>query len=142
MRGMLMDAALAAGIPAITVELTPQRELHEDSISAGTRGVTNVMRALGMLPGAIEVPAERPIKELLGNTVQVRAKRGGLTMPLLPVGTRVRKGDALLRVRDPYGDELETVVSPIDGYVTVFPRYGNQTCFSGQVVAFVNPVRL
>lgn len=142
MTGTLMDAALAAGIPAMTVELTPQRELYAEAIASACHGILNVMRALGMLPGLVQAPTERsPIQEILGNTVQVAARRGGFTIPLLSVGTRVKAGDALVRVRDPYGDEVETVVSPIAGYVTVYPRYANQACYTGQTVAFVNPVR-
>jgi uncharacterized protein len=140
--GTLMDAALAAGIPAMTLELTPQRELHDDSIASACAGVLNVMRDMDMLPGTPETPARRaPVPEILGNTVSVRSRRGGFVHPLRDVGTRVQAGDALALIRDPYGDEVETVVSPIDGYVTVYPRVLNQTAHSGQTVAFVNPIR-
>jgi predicted deacylase len=142
MTGMLMDAALGAGIPAMTLELTPQRELHEDSIAGACDGILNVLRAMEMLDEPVRKPARRePIPELLGNTVQVRASRGGFVHPVREVGTRVRQGDALAVVRDAYGDEVETVASPLEGYLTVFPRFANQACFSGQTVAFVNPVR-
>jgi predicted deacylase len=142
MTGTLMDAALGAGIPAMTLELTPQRELHDDSIAGACEGVLNVMRAMQMLAEPVRRPARRaPIPELLGNTVQVRAGRGGFVHPAREVGTRVQQGDTLAIVRDAYGDEVEAVVSPLDGYLTVFPRFANQACFSGQTVAFVNPVR-
>ncbi|MEA2510521.1 MAG: uncharacterized protein QOF01_964 [Thermomicrobiales bacterium] len=142
MTGTLMDAALAAGIPAMTLELTPQRELHDDSISSCCAGVLNVMREMGMLDGPAIMPVRRePIPELLGNTVQVLAGRGGFVHPLRQVGTRVNAGDSLAIIRDAYGDVVETIVSPLQGYVTVYPRYANQTCFSGQTVAFVNPIR-
>jgi predicted deacylase len=142
MTGTLMDAALGAGIPAMTLELTPQRELHDDSIAGACQGVLNVMRAMAMLAEPVRRPVRRePIPELLGNTVQVRAGRGGFVHPARQVGTQVRKGDTLAIVRDAYGDEVEAVTSPLDGYLTVFPRFANQACFSGQTVAFVNPIR-
>lgn len=142
MTGTLMDAALAAGIPALTLELTPQRELHEDSIAGACEGVLNVMRAMGMLDAPVRQPLRRePIPELLGNTVQVRAARGGFVSPVRPVGTRVQRGETLALIRDAFGDQVEEVTSPLDGYLTVFPRFANQACFSGQTVAFVNPIR-
>lgn len=142
MTGTLMDAALAAGIPAMTLELTPQRELHEDSIASACNGIFNVMRALEMLDEPVQQPARRePIPELLGNTVQVRAGRGGFVTLVREVGTRVQTGDTLAIVRDPYGDQVDEVTSPLEGYLTAYPRFGNQACFSGQTVAFVNPIR-
>ena len=142
MTGTLMDAALNAGIPAMTLELTPQRQLYNDAIDSACLGILNVMRSLQMLEGPIQEPETKAaIPVILGNTVQLRARRGGFTQPLLEVGTEVKAGGAVLRIRDPYGDEVESVVSPIEGYVTVYPRYANQACYSGQTVAFVNPVR-
>jgi predicted deacylase len=71
----------------------------------------------------------------------VRSTRGGFIHHLQPVGNRVEPGEPLVLIRDAYGDEVETVVSPLAGYLTVYPRFANQACFSGQTVAFVNPVR-
>ena len=142
MTGTLMDAALGAGIPAMTLELTPQRELHNDSIASACEGVLNVMRAMEMLDEPARQPRRRePIPELLGNTVQVRSSRGGFISPAREVGTRVREGDTLATIRDAYGDPVEAITSPLDGYLTVYPRFANQACFSGQTVAFVNPIR-
>ncbi len=141
MRGTLMDAALVAGIPAITLEFPFMHVLDEEAVQTGIRGILNVMRALEMIPGPPEPPARRPIQEVLGNTILVRARRGGFLHPLAKVGSRLQKDDPLFQVRDPYGDLLETVVSPIDGYMLLYHIEGNQSCFSGQAVGLVNPIR-
>lgn len=142
MTGMLMDAALADGKPAMTLETIPQRQLFVDAVASTCAGILNVMRAMEMLPEPVQPPGRRgPIQALLGNTVQVRSTRGGFIHHLRSVGSQVEPGDPLVLIRDAYGDEVETVISPLAGYLTVFPRFANQACFSGQTVAFVNPVR-
>src|SRR6516164_7436121 len=52
--GTLHTAALHAGRPALTVELSGGFIYEEPSIRAGVSGVLNVMKHLGMLDGAPE----------------------------------------------------------------------------------------
>ena len=54
--GTTSEAAAAAGIPAITPEAGGCGLLEDDAIAAHVRGLENVLRVLGMLPGEVEPP--------------------------------------------------------------------------------------
>ncbi len=137
--GMVQDACLHAGIPSLTVELAPHYGIYdENSIQSGVTGTLNVMKYLGMIKGDPEPQTlVQVINGPLTEQYHVRASKGGIVHPLRPTGSKVSEGDALVSIFDPYGDEIETLTSPIDGYVITYPRRGNQTAASGDVVVFV-----
>ena len=139
--GLLADTSLGAGKPTLTVELTPSYDFITPIIDAGVRGVLNVLRHLSMLPGAVEEqPAHLPIiRQVLGPQLRMTAERGGFIHPQVAIGARVKKGDTVVVVRDPWGDVIDQVKSPADGFLLSFPHHGNQAAASGDVVAFVAP---
>ena len=99
--GKLRVAASGEGIPAITPELAHNRELVEPAIETGVRGVFNVLRHLGMLPGEPETPADQRLaRNHLG---RVEATASGLFRldPEVTVGQRVEGGTPLGRVTHP-----------------------------------------
>jgi predicted deacylase len=101
------------------------------------------MRFLGMLDGPLEPQLDIPvIKDRIGPQLRVTATRGGLLHYLVPVGSWVQSGQALLDIRNPWGDVVETILSPSDGYVLAYGSYGNQAAASGDIVVFVAPRRL
>jgi uncharacterized protein len=138
--GLLADAALAAGKPTLTVELTPTYNWEESTLMGGTRGVLNVLRYLEMLPGDIEPQVGLPIiDEVLGPQLRVTPQRGGFLHPVANVGDWVSEGQAVLLVRDPWGDVIEEITSPADGYILSYPHHGNHAAASGDTVLFVAP---
>jgi hypothetical protein len=140
--GLLADTSLAAGKPTLTVELTPTHEFVTPIIDGGVRGVLNVLRHLKMIDGAIEPQsADLPIiHKVLGPQLRVTPERGGFAHPTARIGDWVTKGQRVVIVRDAWGDIIDEVNSPADGYVLSFPHHGNQAAASGDVVAFVAPV--
>ncbi|SFR61470.1 Predicted deacylase [Halogeometricum rufum] len=99
--GKLRVAATRAGIPSITPELAHNKQLVEPAIETGVRGVFNVLRELGMLPGDPEIPADQTTaRNHLG---RVRAAESGLFHPgpEAELGREVDAGDHLGRVYDP-----------------------------------------
>jgi predicted deacylase len=140
--GLMADYTVANGKPTLTVELTPTHEWHEPSIEAGVRGVLNVMKHIGMLTGDVEAQsAELPIIEkILGPQLRVTADRGGFVHPVLPVGTWVTEGDVVVLIRDPWGDVIQEVTSPADGYVLAYPHHMNHAAASGEIVVFVGAI--
>jgi predicted deacylase len=141
--GLLADAAAESGRPALTVELTPMYRLDDTSIRSGVRGTLNVMKFLGMLDGLPEPQLDMTvIKDRIGPQLRVTATKGGLLHYLVPVASWVQSGQPLLDIRDPWGDVVETIKSPADGYVLAYGSYGNQAAASGDIVAFVAPRRL
>jgi predicted deacylase len=104
--GKLRVAATREGIPSITPELAHNKQLVEPAIETGVRGLFNVLRQLGMLPGDPEIPAEqRTARNHLG---RVKAAQSGVFHPALDatLGRRVEPGTSLGSVYDPTTYEL------------------------------------
>jgi len=139
--GLLADEALARGVPALTVELTPTFNWDEPVIAAGVRGTLNVLRYLKMLDGVPEPQDERLpiIQEVLGPQLRVTAERGGFVHPQATVGEWVADGEVVAVVRDPCGDVVEEIRAPAAGYVLSYPHHGNHAAASGDIVVFVAP---
>jgi predicted deacylase len=139
--GLLMDAALHDGKPAITLEYECWT-MDERWVRAGTVGTLNAMKSFGMLDGAEEpVPGVEPIAEPLQVQVALRARAGGVMHHLARPGQRVKVGEPVARIVDPFGVEREVFRSPVEGYVLCFPRYLNQTAATGDEVVYIAPVR-
>jgi predicted deacylase len=120
--GTTSDAAAAAGIPAVTPEAGGCGLLEEEVIEAHIRGLGNVLRVLGMLPGDPE-PPERP-QRLVRRFIWLRAREAGWWQPDVRPGESVAAGARLGAVCDMFGDEIEVVSAPEAGvplFVTSSP---------------------
>lgn len=135
--GSLTDLAVQSGIPSITIELVRWRRMDEAAVLSGLRGTLNVMAKVGMIDRSIEPQSDCQVIEGHLTRCEVTASRGGLAHPLTDVGAAVRKGERIVLVRDPYGDVVETVTSPVDGYILAYPFLGNQSVGTGDFVAFI-----
>ena len=136
--GMLQDAALAAGKPALTVELSGGYVWEEPSVRAGLTGVLNVMRFLKMIDGPMEPQTEvQVIPGRLTNRHYLTCQRGGLVRPLKQLGATVRRNESVAMLYDVFGNEVEVLQSPVDGWVMTYPVTGNRTAASGDSIAFV-----
>ncbi len=130
----LQDAAYHLGIPSFLLELTPYYSIDPLAVSVGVRGVLNVMKALGMIEGEIEPQSDvLVIRGRLGIT-HATSNRGGFVVPGRPIGDPVKKGQVVGHVVDHYGDLVEDLVSPVDGWLLTWP-FLNQSVFSGDLVA-------
>jgi predicted deacylase len=99
--GSLRAAAHAAGIPVITYEAGEALRLDERAIVTGVRGITNVMRGLGMLPARRKPWLAEPY--VASSTTWYRAPTDGVFRPLAKLGARVRPGDTLGVIAAPFG---------------------------------------
>jgi len=110
------------GKPDLLMELIDGRWISEPSTTAGVRGVLNIMKAFDMLDGEIEPQEGFPI--IKGSCKWegiVRANRGGLIRFLKVPGEFLEKGDVFAEIYDLYGDVLEEVKMPLDGYIWAYP---------------------
>jgi hypothetical protein len=138
--GLLADTSLGQGKPTLTVELTPNYDFVRPIIDGGVRGVLNVLRYLKMIEGPVQPQRDLPIiDKVLGPQLRVTPERGGFVHPTVSIGDWVAKGQTVVLIRDPWGDVIDEIASPADGYVLAFPRHGNHAASSGDVVAFVAP---
>ncbi len=135
----LGGAFLDAGKPAFMVEMTKSRMLDLPNVTGALRGIRNVLVHLGMLDGVIEpqddfliIPGVHPALPT------IRAERGGFIHFEVECGAHLSKGTVIARTHDLFGNELEVIVMPTDGYVMTFPPQswvGHQAVATGDLVA-------
>lgn len=113
--GSLRASAHDAGIPVITYEAGEALRLDEKSIVAGVRGITNVMRGLGMLPARRRPWLAEPY--VARSTSWYRAPTDGLFRPLAKLGARVRPGDTLGVISAPFGSSESYLKAKTEGIV-------------------------
>lgn len=121
--GSLGDYCRTNGVPTVVSELGGGQQLNQHYIEKGLRGIRNVMKKLGMLPGEPEVPKQQVIVDEL---VILRPHHGGLLLSDAEparLGEPVAKGTVLGRIVSPYTFEvLETLTAPFEPSLLVLVR--------------------
>ncbi|MCA8990929.1 MAG: succinylglutamate desuccinylase/aspartoacylase family protein [Planctomycetaceae bacterium] len=112
--GSLRYEACKAGCPTIILEAGEPLKVEAAMLEIGVRGVCNVLRELGMLPGELERP---PFQYLVNKTTWVRAEVGGLLKFHTNPGEVVREGQALASNFGILGDRQNIIRSPVDGII-------------------------
>lgn len=110
----LRRAATEAGVPTIVLEAGQTGLLQRRVREAGVRGVRNVLRRLGMLPGE---PRPPPFQVIVRDSVWIRARQGGLCELSVGPGELVYEGAKIGVNRDPFGPGSEPILAPITGLV-------------------------
>ncbi|NEI72163.1 hypothetical protein GR212_21485 [Rhizobium lusitanum] len=123
-----VPTAMANGVPALMVELMMSRTCMD--AERGRKGVMNVMRMLGMMEGSLEEqvsPKSLPGRYKYWGSLSSQA--AGLLWPKIAPGELVSKGEVVAEITNLYGDVLEVVVSPADGFIWAFTGalYGSGT---------------
>lgn len=83
------------------------------AINEGVNGCLRLMHSFGMLD--FELPGNVPVK--IVNDTWVRSHSSGLFHMNVANGAHVLEGDLLGIICDPFGETMEHVSSPIDGYI-------------------------
>ena len=116
--GRTVSRAWERGIPWLYTESPGGGWLSAESAGLYVRGVINVMKVMGILPGAVE--AGEPTHHLCGSgdvDGSLTAGTAGYLVRDVEVLDRVGRGDVLGRVLAPDGSVVEEVRSPMDGVV-------------------------
>lgn len=119
--GTTIQAAAAAGIPAILPEAGSCGLLTEPETCMLVDGVQNVFHHLGMLDGP---PAEVPAPTEVSEFSWLFSPAEGMWYPSIAVGATVRQDQELGVIRDLFGDQIAAVNAPHDGdvlFVTTSP---------------------
>ncbi|NNG13074.1 MAG: succinylglutamate desuccinylase/aspartoacylase family protein [Halobacteria archaeon] len=107
--GSLRQVGADRGIPILLYEAGEALRFDEHSIRAGVKGIIAVMRELGMLPAASR--ARKPTEPLVARaSTWVRAGGSGILRMTAALGSRVRKGEIIGVIADPFG-QLELDVT-------------------------------
>lgn len=118
----LVNLAVKNGIPDILIELIDGRWISEPSTTVGVRGILNIMKVFDMIDGEVEPQEGIPIIPGICTWQGiVHANRGGLIRFLKTPGDFLKKGEVFAEIYDLYGDVLERVECPMDGYIWSYP---------------------
>ena len=112
--GGTYGAAASRGIPAILSEAGGVGQLEEPDVAILVRGVRNVLRLLGVVPGAPE-PVAPPTR--LSKFVWLRSEHTGCWYPSVRAGDRVNEGERIGVTKDYWGDVLAEHKAPATGVV-------------------------
>lgn len=135
--GTMGECALADGKPVLVVELIFWRRIEEISVQTGVRGILNVMKKLEMIDGPLEEQRDVPVLRGQLSRVELTANQGGIVHWLKTAGEQINRGENIGIVRDPWGDIVEEIQSPKDGWILAWPLLGNQAVATGDILAFI-----
>ncbi len=132
--GKLRVAAIEDEIPSITPELAYSKQIVEDAVEIGVRGILNVLRHLGILDEPLTDTGPQTLaRNHLGRIV---ASDSGLfrSNPDLTVGSTVESGMFLGTLYDPTTYEpLQTIRADRDGILYVLTQ--EATIIMGEALA-------
>jgi hypothetical protein len=113
--GAIENMLNAAGMTAVTLELGAPEVFDPVMIGRALTGIKNLMIDQGMVAGQITRPGPEPY---IGNlTTNVSAPRGGYARVNVKIGDKVKSGQTLATISDPFGLVTYTVTAPLDGQV-------------------------
>lgn len=114
--GSLRQAASELGVKVVLFEGGERLRFNEHVIRIGLKGVLSALRTLGMLPA--RAAREGHAKALVArHTRWLRATRSGIHRIEVKLGQRVRRGDRLGVISDPFGAVEDEVRSELDGII-------------------------
>jgi predicted deacylase len=115
--GSLREAAAEQGIPMLLYEAGEALRFDEISIRAGVKGVINVMRSLEMLPPSRSRRQTQHEPFIARSSTWVRASISGLFRKVCALGSRVKRGEVIGLIDDPFGGEEYEVTASVSGIV-------------------------
>lgn len=115
--GSLRESANKLGLPVLLYEAGEALRFNEISIRAGVKGVVGVMRALEMLPPSRSHTKKSMEPFVARSSTWLRAPASGLFRKTRALGSRVKRGEILGLIDDPYGGHEFEVVSTVNGII-------------------------
>ncbi len=114
----LGGVASQANIPSLTIELGGSKDIDWNSVEAGYLAVRNVLVHIGAVNGTkTPVKSSVVIRRTGYRREDVWSEKGGLIEYVVELGQMVKAGRALAKVRGLFGEVLEEVKMPVDGYI-------------------------
>jgi predicted deacylase len=114
--GSLRQAAADQGVVTLLYEAGEALRFDEVSIRGGLRGILNVMRHLGMLPERGS-PRRSVEPVMTQDTRWLRAPASGIVRKHVQLGQRVKAGDRLATIGDPFGEREAVATASFSGLV-------------------------
>lgn len=114
LRGSLRKIARGVSKPCLIYEGGEALRLDGYAIARGIAGIERTLQQLDMLD--MDLPVVRPPVEI-HHTTWIRASHAGMFIWSKSSGARVKKGEPLGTIGDPYGYQKVTVMASRDGYI-------------------------
>lgn len=115
--GSLRYAAEEIGVRMLLYEAGAALCFDEFSIRAGVRGVTSIMEHLGMLSARKGSRRKKVVLQVARDRTWSRAPASGLFRAKVKLGARVKKGERLGTIHDPFGKDSFDLTSPKNGMI-------------------------
>lgn len=106
--------AMFNGIPCITVEYGNPQVYQPEIIQRGRTGIENIMSWLEMIDKEIDYPDE-PV--LCNKSYWIYVEEGGYLEVLVDLRQKLKRGELIAVMRNPFGDILKKYYCPEDGIV-------------------------
>lgn len=110
-------ATSRANIPNMLIESGGGGVLTPENTARHVNAVLNVMKYLKMLEGKPTEPKNQV--QLSGQSVGVRATRGGFFTYLVNAGEVVEEGQLIGQITNPFGEVVEDIKAPMGGVVNI-----------------------
>jgi len=122
MQTMLHMVTTIRGVPTVGCEIGTALPADEAMIKVGVKGALNVFAHLGM----IEEPVTKAGPQIVVDQVtNVRTRRGGMVKRLVEPAEKVSKGQGLAQIINVFGEVVDEVKSPVDGWVITLVSFGS-----------------
>lgn len=120
--GSLETALVAAGIPALTVEIGPPRRFDADKIALTVEGSLNILKHYGVVTGPLGRTAAE-VNAVVGNGLEsIRATTGGFLELLVDLKDAVQPGQRVAVQRNAFGDVVAEYHTQVAGDVVIVAR--------------------
>ncbi|MGF1570949.1 MAG: succinylglutamate desuccinylase/aspartoacylase family protein [Nodosilinea sp.] len=120
--GTLETALVAAGIPALTLEIGEGRRFEPAKIALAVEGSLNVLKHHGIVAGPLGRTAN-DVGTVVGDSLEtVRATTGGFLELLVERRDRVMPGQSIARQRNAFGDVVAEYSASVAGEIAVVAR--------------------
>ncbi|MDF1561952.1 MAG: succinylglutamate desuccinylase/aspartoacylase family protein [Deltaproteobacteria bacterium] len=134
--GTLRNAARVRGIPAITVEAGNPAVFQGRMAMEGEEGIRAILADLGVLRGKEASVDAPPVICRASRWLRIRV--GGLLENRFSLREKVKQGQVLAAVRDPFGHTIATYKAPAAGIVIGMSRSpvavpGTRFCHLGEI---------
>ncbi|WP_141733620.1 succinylglutamate desuccinylase/aspartoacylase family protein [Oligoflexus tunisiensis] len=118
--GSLRQAVLERDVPMLLFEGGEALRFDDRVIKVALDGIVSVMYKIGMLdlqkrPPRLSQTEKKPF--IAKSSYWIRATRSGIIRLLARIGKHVHKDEVIGVISDPYGDEIETVRTRVEGIV-------------------------
>lgn len=117
--GSLRETGRKNGVVTMVYEAGQALRFEDEYIKIGKNGCLNALYNLGIYPNRppkIELSlAQKPI--LIKDSFWIRSPMGGTLRLKVKLGKLVKVGDKIGEISGPFGQKIETILAPQEGYV-------------------------